>query len=57
MGQSVRPTNEQNQFEIDATRDLPPKSPGNKRVIPIMPTKVNRGEVKIHFECNDTCVN
>jgi hypothetical protein len=46
--------NEQSQFAIDAVRDLPPKSPGSKRVIPTMSTKIRRGEVKIQFECNDT---
>ena len=47
-------SNEQNQFAIDTVRDLPPKSPSNRRTMPIIPTKIRRGEVKIDFECNDT---
>jgi len=55
--QSVRPNlsgsmnNEQNRFSNDVVRDLPPKSPGHRRFIPTIPTKVKRGEVKIYFEC------
>jgi len=56
-GQLVRPNlfgsinNEQTQFSNDVVRDLPPKSPGNRRFIPTIPTKVKRGEVKIYFKC------
>jgi hypothetical protein len=48
--------NEQTRFPNDSLRDLPPKSPANKRRIPIIPTKAKRGEVKIDFECEDMCV-
>lgn len=41
--------NEQNRVSSDIVRDLPPKSPGNRRTVPTLPPKVKRGEVKSCF--------
>lgn len=43
--------NEQNGYSNDVIRDLPPKSPGTRRLMPTVPPKVKRGEVKILFKC------
>ncbi|CAF4521118.1 unnamed protein product [Rotaria sp. Silwood1] len=37
--------NDQTRSPKDPLRDLPPKSPGSRRVMPKVPTKVKRGEV------------
>ncbi|CAF4231498.1 unnamed protein product, partial [Rotaria magnacalcarata] len=37
----------------DVVRDLPPKSPGTRRVMPKVPIKAKRGEVKIDFKCEN----
>ncbi|CAF3983151.1 unnamed protein product, partial [Rotaria sordida] len=37
--------NEQTRLPNEPLRDLPPKSPGSRRVMPKVPTKIKRGEV------------
>ncbi|CAF4000677.1 unnamed protein product [Rotaria magnacalcarata] len=37
--------NEQSRYTNDVVRDLPPKSPGTRRVMPKVPIKAKRGEV------------
>ena len=62
LNQSVRPTvsssinNEQTRLLKDPLRDLPPKSPGSRRLIPTLSTKIKRGEVMIYSECEYICV-
>jgi hypothetical protein len=62
LNQSARPgvpgsiNNEQTRLPKDSLRDLPPKSPGSRRVIPTLPTKIKRGEVMIYSECEYICV-
>ncbi len=43
--------NEQTRYSNDILRDLPPKSPGARRLMTTIPTKVQRGEVNIYSEC------
>jgi hypothetical protein len=57
LNQSPRPAipgsmnNEQNRVPRDPLRDLPPKSPGTRRLIPTIPTKAKRGEVRFYLAC------
>lgn len=44
---------EQRRFSADGVRDLPPKSPHSRRMMPNVPTKYKRGEVRTPFECID----
>jgi len=46
--------NEQTRYSNDILRDLPPKSPGARRLMTTIPTKVQRGEVNIYSECKYT---
>ncbi len=45
--------NGQTRLPNGPVRDLPPKSPGNRRHMSTASTKIKRGEVKIYFESVD----
>lgn len=47
---------EQKQTTRDPLRELPPKSPSNRRLMPNIPTKAKRGEVRRNKLFFNTCV-